>query len=90
MRKISILMATVFLDMLGFAMVFPLLPYYALRLDAEPWLIGWMIATYSLTQIVAAPIWAGSPTASGGARRSSPASWHRRRRSSCSASRHRW
>lgn len=57
MKKISVLMATVFVDMLGFAIIFPLLPYYALRLDADPWMIGWIIASFSIVQLAAAPLW---------------------------------
>jgi MFS family permease len=50
-------MATAFVDMIGFAMVFPLLPYYARRLDAADWTIGWMIAIFSIAQLAAAPLW---------------------------------
>lgn len=57
MRKLSVLMATAFIDMLGFAMIFPLLPFYALRLDAAEWLIGWMIASFSIIQLASAPVW---------------------------------
>ena len=57
MKKISVLMATVFVDMLGFAIIFPLLPYYGLRLDADPWMIGWIIASFSIAQLAAAPLW---------------------------------
>jgi MFS family permease len=57
MRRLAVLMATAFVDMLGFAMVFPLLPYYALRLQADEWLIGWMIASFSIAQLASAPLW---------------------------------
>lgn len=57
MRRISVLMATAFVDMLGFAMVFPLLPFYALRLQAQEWMIGWMIAVFSIAQLASAPVW---------------------------------
>jgi len=57
MRKLSVLMATAFIDMLGFAMIFPLLPFYALRLDAAEWVIGWMIASFSIVQLASAPVW---------------------------------
>jgi MFS family permease len=50
-------MATAFVDMIGFAMVFPLLPYYARRLEAQDWTIGWMIAIFSIAQLAAAPLW---------------------------------
>jgi MFS family permease len=57
MRKISVLIGIGFVDMLGFAMVFPLLPFYALRLDAAEWVIGWMIASFSIAQLASAPLW---------------------------------
>ncbi|MFQ5704321.1 MAG: MFS transporter [Gemmatimonadales bacterium] len=57
MKRISILMATAFVDMIGFSMIFPLLPFYALRLDAPEWLIGWMIAIFSVAQLSSAPSW---------------------------------
>jgi MFS family permease len=50
-------MATSFVDMLGFAMIFPLLPFYALRLEAAEWVIGWMIASFSIVQLASAPVW---------------------------------
>ncbi len=57
MKRISVLMATAFVDMIGFAMIFPLLPFYALRLNAPEWVIGWMIAAFSIFQLAAAPVW---------------------------------
>ncbi|HEX9693144.1 MAG TPA: MFS transporter, partial [Gemmatimonadales bacterium] len=56
-KRLSVLMATAFVDMIGFAMVFPLLPYYARRLEAADWTIGWMIAIFSIAQLAAAPLW---------------------------------
>ena len=57
MKRISVLMATAFVDMLGVAMVFPLVPFYALRLKAEPWMIGWIIASFSIAQLMSSPLW---------------------------------
>lgn len=57
MKRISVLMAIVFVDMIGFAIIFPLLPFYALRMDVEPWVIGWLIATFSVAQLASAPWW---------------------------------
>ena len=57
MKKVSVLMATAFIDMLGVAMVFPLVPFYALRLKAEPWMIGWILASFSLAQLASSPMW---------------------------------
>ena len=56
-RQLSVLIALNCIDMIGFAMVLPLLPFYAQRLDATPETIGWLIAAFSISQLVASPIW---------------------------------
>ncbi len=56
-KRLSVLMATAFVDMIGLAMVFPLLPYYALRLEADVWMIGFMIAIFSIAQLATSPLW---------------------------------
>jgi MFS family permease len=43
--------------MIGFAMVFPLLPFYALKLHAQAQTIGLIIAAFSGAQLISAPIW---------------------------------
>jgi MFS family permease len=57
LRQLGVLIAVNFVDMLGFAMVLPLLPFYALKLQATPEVIGWMIASFSITQLLVSPIW---------------------------------
>ena len=57
LKQLSVLIATCCIDMIGFAMIFPLLPFYALKLNATPELIGLMTAAYSVAQLVAAPYW---------------------------------
>jgi MFS family permease len=57
LQQLSVLIATCCIDMIGFAMVLPLLPYYALRLKATPELIGLMTAAFSVAQLLAAPYW---------------------------------
>jgi MFS family permease len=56
-KRISVLMATAFVDMMGGAMIFPLLPFYALHLNTAPWMIGWMIASFWIAQLASAPLW---------------------------------
>lgn len=56
-RKVSVLIGTSFIDMLGFAMVFPLLPFYALNLNATPEMIGVITASFSVAQLASAPLW---------------------------------
>jgi MFS transporter, DHA1 family, tetracycline resistance protein len=53
-----IIFVTVFIDLIGFGMVIPLLPYYANTspFNATPRDIGFLVASYSLMQFVFSPI----------------------------------
>ena len=51
------MIAVAFVDMVGFAMILPLLPFYALDLNISPQLIGVIIASYSMAQLMSAPLW---------------------------------
>ncbi len=57
LRRLSVLIATCFVDMIGFGIVLPLIPFYALRLDATAVDVGIIIAAFSAAQILAAPLW---------------------------------
>jgi len=58
MRKsLWILMSVAFVDMLGFAMIFPLLPFYALRLGGQAWMVGPLVASFSVAQLASSPVW---------------------------------
>jgi multidrug resistance protein len=57
LRRLSVLIAVNFVDMIGFMIVLPLLPFYALKLNASPETIGAMIASFSIAQLVSAPLW---------------------------------
>lgn len=46
----------VFLDVMAFAMVMPMLPFYAQDLGATPAQVGALIATYAVFALVAAPL----------------------------------
>jgi MFS transporter, DHA1 family, tetracycline resistance protein len=46
----------VFVDILGFCIILPLLPYYASKINASDASVGPLIASYSLCQFIAAPI----------------------------------
>lgn len=52
-----ILFITVFLDLLGFGIVLPLLPLYAETFGASPFVIGLLVTSYSLMQFLTAPLW---------------------------------
>ncbi len=54
---LGIVFLTVFLDLVGFGIVLPLLPFYATDLGASPFEVGLIIASYSAMQFVFAPVW---------------------------------
>jgi MFS family permease len=56
-RQLFVLIAVNAVDMLGFAMVLPILPFYAQELGASPFAIGVIIASYSIAQLLSAPFW---------------------------------
>ena len=51
-----IVYATVFLDLLGFGILLPSLPYYAKNLGASGFLLGLLFSSYSLAQFVGAAV----------------------------------
>src|SRR5438477_7776407 len=59
MRKPSVLVVflTVFIDLIGFGIVLPLLPLYNRDLGASGWLIGVIQASFSAMQFLFAPAW---------------------------------
>jgi MFS family permease len=59
MRKPSLLIifVTVFVDLVGFGMVLPLLPKYVRDFGAPGWMLGCIVASYSLMQFIFAPAW---------------------------------
>ena len=59
MKKPSVLVVflTVFIDLVGFGIVVPLVPVYSRHFGAEGWLIGIIIASFSAMQFIFSPIW---------------------------------
>jgi multidrug resistance protein len=55
--KLTVLMITAFVDMLGLVMVLPLLPFYATKLGGSATIVGGLIAAFSLAQLASAPLW---------------------------------
>jgi DHA1 family tetracycline resistance protein-like MFS transporter len=47
----------VFIDLVGFGLVIPLLPFYAVRFGASPQQVTLLLAIYSLMQLFTAPLW---------------------------------
>ncbi|HEX8273353.1 MAG TPA: MFS transporter [Longimicrobiaceae bacterium] len=54
---LAVVFLTVFLDLVGFGIVIPLLPLYAERFGAGPVAVTWLVAVYSLMQLLFAPWW---------------------------------
>ena len=52
-----ILFFIVFIDLIGFGIIIPLLPFYGEFYQASPEMVGLLMATYSFTQFLAAPFW---------------------------------
>ena len=52
-----IIFLVVLIDLIGFGMIIPLLPFYAEFFEADPAVVGLLMATYSFTQFLAAPFW---------------------------------
>ena len=47
----------VLIDLLGFGIVLPLLPFYATQFNASPVTIGLLYGVYSLSQLIFSPLW---------------------------------
>jgi DHA1 family tetracycline resistance protein-like MFS transporter len=52
-----VLFLIVFVDILGFGLLLPLLPFYVQRIGAGPEVITAVLGLYSLAQVIAAPLW---------------------------------
>src|SRR4249919_3670671 len=56
-RKLWILMITAFIDMAGLLMVIPLMPFYAKSLGAGGLVVGMLVSSFSVAQLISAPMW---------------------------------
>ena len=54
---LAVLFLVVFINLVGFGLVVPLLPFFARSLNAEAWQITLMFSAYSLGQFFAEPFW---------------------------------
>lgn len=54
---IFVLFVTIFIDLLGFGLIIPILPIFALELQATSLQIGVIAGIYSLMNFVFAPFW---------------------------------
>lgn len=56
MKKLIPVFFIIWVDLLGFSIILPLLPYYAKSLNVSDWVIGLLVATYSICQFIAGPL----------------------------------
>lgn len=56
-RPTLILNFTLLVVMLGYGMVLPIMPFYIEKLGAGGRELGWLMSTYSLMQLICAPLW---------------------------------
>ena len=56
-KNLFILSFTLLVVMLGYGMVMPIMPFYIERFGAGGTELGWLMATYSLMQLICAPVW---------------------------------
>jgi len=54
---LGILFFVLFIVMIGFAVLFPVEPYYIRTFGATSRTMGWLIATFSIAQFIFSPIW---------------------------------
>src|SRR5437870_5927099 len=54
-RPLLIIFLTIFVNLIGFGIIIPLLPFYAETFGASPLVIGLLFAVFSLCQLAAAP-----------------------------------
>lgn len=56
-RSLWILSFTLLVVMVGYGLVLPIMPFYIQNLGAGGSELGWLMSTYSLMQLIFAPIW---------------------------------
>jgi len=54
--RLPIIFLIVFIDLLGFSLILPLLPFYADTFGATPFQVGLLVASYAAAQLVGAPL----------------------------------
>ena len=55
-RPLFVIFLTIFVNLVGFGIIVPLLPFYAETFGASPIVVGLLFAVFSLCQLVAAPV----------------------------------
>jgi DHA1 family tetracycline resistance protein-like MFS transporter len=56
-RRLIPILGITFVDIIGFSMLIPMLPYFVTHFGASAFVVGLLFATFSFCQLVSAPIW---------------------------------
>ncbi|MBV8372924.1 MAG: MFS transporter [Candidatus Eremiobacteraeota bacterium] len=56
-RKLLPILLVTFIDIIGFSMLIPMLPYFVTHFGASPFVVGVLFGTFSLCQLLTAPLW---------------------------------
>jgi MFS family permease len=52
-----VLLAVVFINLMGFGILMPILPFYAQSFHAPVWQVTWVFAAFSIGNVFAEPVW---------------------------------
>jgi DHA1 family tetracycline resistance protein-like MFS transporter len=55
-RPLFVLFITILVNLIGFGIIIPLLPFYAETFGASPFVVGLLFASFSIAQLIAAPL----------------------------------
>ena len=55
-KLLASIILVVFIDLLGFSLILPLLPYYAETFHANAFVTGLLVASYGIAQLIGAPL----------------------------------
>jgi len=58
-RPLLVIFLTIFVNLVGFGIIIPLLPFYAETFGASPLTIGLLFASFSISQLAASPVLGG-------------------------------
>lgn len=56
-RKLIPILGITFIDILGFSMLIPVMPYFVTHFGVSAFIVGILFSTFSLCQFIAGPIW---------------------------------
>jgi MFS family permease len=57
LSRLTIVFLTIFIDLIGFGIVLPLLPFYAQDYGATPLAVGLLVAVHPAMQFIFGPFW---------------------------------